>query len=746
VSVLKSPRIRLIRLPRIPAWLKPNLRLSTKMQLVVVSAAIVLAIGIGASSYISAERNAGRTLKDHFNSLLQGRKAALQDYLGSLEEDVRFMASSPNLKDTMTAFSKAAQESSQAAMQAPPPPPPAPTEDETAAAEAAPETMPEMAAPPAPPPAPPGVDEQTDAWLRKFVTERGYEDLYLIDLDGNVVYSAVKGPEAGTNISTRYGGSTVQTDLAVAFEVLSGETDMDRLYFFDYAPYAPAGNRPASFIAASISGRDGNRVGVLAFRVPVSRFNRIMDVAEGLGKTGELMLIGEDFLMRNDSRLVGKPTILAREVNGEAIKNTINSGKPDFSIDKGPMGYEVQTFTTPVDFNDVRWALVAQVATEEANAPLAAMRNTMLGVAALLLLLVATSGVLFARRISKPVTILTGAMRKLAAGDTSVELDGAERRDEIGEMTAAVEVFRANAIERQNLEEREQLERAEKEKRTAAVESLIAAFDTSMKEMLGSVSAAASQMEHTSIAMTQTAELTNERAAQVASASEQATANIQTVASATEEMASSIEEIRRQTGKSNDIGTYANETAAQTNAKVHQLTNAAQQIGEIVTLIQQIAGQTNLLALNATIEAARAGEAGRGFAVVATEVKALATQTAKATEDIANQIGAIQDSTSDTVKAIQEIGKVIEEINAIGHAISDSIEQQNASTQEISRSVSEVANGSRDVANNILEVTGAANESANAAGQVRSAAAELAAQASKLSDEVDRFLREVRAA
>jgi methyl-accepting chemotaxis protein len=713
------------------ARLMPDLRIGAKMQLVVASAALTLAIGIGVSSYMQAASNTDKEINDRFSAVLNGRKAALEDSLAGLNQDIRFMAQNPFVQDAMYDFASAWRAASRSGD---------PAKylrafynkgDADVMTDGSEYT---------------GLHDGYHKGFRKFIRERGYDDLYLIDQDGNIVYSVTKGADYVTNVFPPRVANTTRSDLSYAFEMASAAMDPNEVYFFDYAPYGPAGNAPSSFIAIPIFDRAESRLGVLALRVPASRFNRIMEVTEGLGKTGEVMLVGEDMLMRNNSRLSKEPTVLKREINAKAVQQVINGGDKGVSIDQGPLGYQVETFATPIEFDDTRWALVAQVSTEEANAPLASMRNTMLGVALLLLICVSAAGIFFARQISKPITSLTSAMRKLAEGDTSVELSGADRADEIGEMTVAVEVFRENAIERQVLAQQEEAERAEKERRAKAIEEMIANFDASMKEMLGNVSAAASTMEQTSSTMTHSADITNERAAKVASASEQTTANIQTVASATEEMTSSIGEIRRQTTKSNEIGVIANETAAQTNLKVQELSEAAKQIGEIVTLIQQIAGQTNLLALNATIEAARAGEAGRGFAVVASEVKALANQTAKATDEIATQIAAIQNSTGATVQAIQDIANIIVEINDIGQTIATAVDQQNDTTQEISRNVSDVANGSREVANNILDVTGAADESASAAVQVRSAAAELSEQATKLGEEVDRFLSEVRAA
>jgi len=466
----------------------PTLRIAARLQLLVGAAAIALAIGIGLSSYIEAARNTDTEINDRFNAVLQGRKAALQDYLSSLDQDIRFMAASPFVQDAMYDFASAWR----AAKSDGDPVPKLRALYKNGAADVTTDGS-EYG----------GLHDGYHNGFRKFIEERGYEELYLIDQDGNVIYSVNKRADFASNVYPPRVASDQRTDLSYAFEVASGETDPNKVFFFDYAPYAPADNAPASFIASPVFDRAGARLGVIALRVPVSRFNNLMNVTDGLGKTGELMLVGEDFLMRNNSRFSTEPTILKREIDADAVKNIINSASqqvsngaaPAVSFDKGPMGYEVETFATPVEFNEVRWALVAQVATSEARAPLIAMRNTMLGVAAFLMIGVSAAGIFFARRISKPIGGLTTAMRKLADGDTSIELSGADRKDEIGEMTAAVEVFRLNAIERRRLEEHEQAEREAKERRAAAIETMIADFESSMKEMLGSVSAAASQME-----------------------------------------------------------------------------------------------------------------------------------------------------------------------------------------------------------------------------------------------------------
>jgi methyl-accepting chemotaxis protein len=271
-------------------------------------------------------------------------------------------------------------------------------------------------------------------------------------------------------------------------------------------------------------------------------------------------------------------------------------------------------------------------------------------------------------------------------------------------------------------------------------------FEANVKAVVDTVASASTELQSNAQSMSATAEETNRQSSAVAAASEQATANVQTVASAAEELASSVAEIGRQVSQSASIAAMAVDEAKRTDATVQGLSEAAQKIGEVVRLISDIASQTNLLALNATIEAARAGEAGKGFAVVASEVKSLANQTAKATEEIAAQIGAIQSSTNDAVGAIQSIGKTIGEINDIASSISAAVEEQGAATREIARNVQEASQGTTEVSSNIAGVTQAAGETGSAASQVLSAAGELSSQAERLKAEVESFLTTVRAA
>jgi methyl-accepting chemotaxis protein len=329
------------------------------------------------------------------------------------------------------------------------------------------------------------------------------------------------------------------------------------------------------------------------------------------------------------------------------------------------------------------------------------------------------------RTIAGAVHAMTHAMQALAKGDTKVEIPARGRGDEIGAMADAVQVFKENAIERVRLEAEQAAEREAKEKRANAVEKLIGDFDGTMAMILRTVSSAATELDSTAQSMAATAEETSRQATASAGAAEQTSSNVQTVAAAAEQMTGSLREIARQVSRSTGIANDAVTQAERTDATIQGLTDAAQKINEVVELISTIAGQTNLLALNATIEAARAGEHGKGFAVVASKVKNLATQTAKATQEITAQIASIQEETNGAVNAIRGIGGTIRQMNEITTTIAAAVEEQNAATAEISRNVAQAAAGTREVSQNVGQVMGASEQTGSAATQVLGAAGEL---------------------
>ena len=403
--------------------------------------------------------------------------------------------------------------------------------------------------------------------------------------------------------------------------------------------------------------------------------------------------------------------------------------------------------TAGIDWLDDNGATTQSTLKDQVDATVASARTTMLVLALGGIVLGLALAWLIGNGIGGPLVRAVGSLSRLAQGDLAAEIFGVGRKDEVGKVADGLQVFKDNMIRAKQVEEEAKAAevKAAQERRQAMLE-LADKFDASVGGIVGIVSSSATEMQSNAQSLSATAEQTNQQASAVAAASEEATTNVQTVASASEELAASISEIGRQVAQSASIASMAVDEAKRTDAMVQGLSEAAQKIGDVVNLISDIASQTNLLALNATIEAARAGEAGKGFAVVASEVKSLANQTAKATEEIAAQIGGIQGSTRDAVGAIQSIGKTIGEINNIASTISAAVEEQGAATREIARNVQQASQGTTEVSKNIGGVTQAAGETGSAAAQVLSAADELSNQAEKLKSEVDAFLRTVRAA
>jgi methyl-accepting chemotaxis protein len=400
-----------------------------------------------------------------------------------------------------------------------------------------------------------------------------------------------------------------------------------------------------------------------------------------------------------------------------------------------------------VGFAPWGWTILTGVYIDDLDAQAWASTQRSLIAAGLVLLLTLAVSVFVARRITKPLNSITVAMKGLADGRLDVEVPGIGRRDEVGEMAGAVQVFKSNAIARQRLE----VEQTENEARAAVqrkadTNRLADDFESAVGEIVETVSSASTELEASASTLTTSAERSQELATMVAAASEEASTNVQSVASATEEMSSSVNEISRQVQESARIANEAVDQARNTNDRVGELAKAASRIGAVVELINTIAGQTNLLALNATIEAARAGEAGRGFAVVASEVKALAEQTAKATGEIGQQINGIQAATEDSVNAIKEISDTIGRMSEIASTIASAVEEQGAATQEISRNVQQAAQGTTQVSSNIADVQRGASETGSASAQVLSAARSLSGDSNRLKLEVGRFLATVRAA
>jgi methyl-accepting chemotaxis protein len=441
-----------------------------------------------------------------------------------------------------------------------------------------------------------------------------------------------------------------------------------------------------------------------------------------------------------------KGQLLIQDIVGTARRG---GGFVEYEVPKATGGPEVPKLTYAGGYGqgDQMLAIQAGAYTDDVDAVVFA-RAIWIALGGLAgLLIAAMVAFVLGRGLVRPLGRICGAMDDLARGELNVEVPFVEHRNEIGRIAGSLSVFKERLIDAERLraEREETMARAVAE-RKSAMNQIASVFEKSVGAIVSGAASAAAEMQRSAQSLSGIAKETTRRSATVASAAQQTTGNVQTVAAAAEELSTSSLEISRQIDHSASIAQSAVAQAERTNTMVEGLLQATQKIGEVMGLIQNIAAQTNLLALNATIEAARAGDAGRGFAVVANEVKALSTQTAKATEEIADQIEAIRNATGTTAEAIREIGATIGQINEIATNISAAVEQQRGSTKEIAHSVQEAAQGTQGVMQNIADVTKASGQVGEAAELVLSSAGELGKQSERLKQEVESFLTTVRAA
>jgi methyl-accepting chemotaxis protein len=754
--------MRILSLPSSTSkFAKRRIGIVVKLTGLVVGAAIVTAAFVGGAGYFTAREELKQDALTRVTALSKARKSAIEMYLSSIREDLVTVASNPTAQGAALQFTaaweglgKSQKEYLQKTYITENPNPTGKKEELTEAKDKSWYS---------------GIHGQFHPWFRQFLRARDYYDIFIFDMKGNLVYTVFKELDYATNLLE---GEYKDTDLGNAYRA-AVKAEPGTVHFFDFKPYAPSNGVPASFISTPISDKTGKTIGILAFQMPISRINTVMAETSGLGTTGESIIVGADRLARNDTPLV-KDSILKRKFDAPAIDRAL---KGELIVDTFTDATQTEKTAAfvPFAFEGAKFAIVTQIDTSEMLAGASHLAQRAAIVSLIGIVLVATVGLFAARTLVVPIRAMTDAMTKLAAGEKETEVPARGRRDEIGDMAAAVESFKTAAIEseaaaqRQAEMERDQVaerERAAAEKakadqqaaekaaedariaeeRAKAIATLTSEFEATVSDVLSTFGHAATELKESAISMSATAEQTSEQSTAVAAATEEASANVQTVASAAEELTASIGEITRQITESASIARSGVADAETANQRVQGLAAAANRIGEVIGLITDIASQTNLLALNATIEAARAGDAGKGFAVVATEVKSLADQTAKATEEISEQIMEIQSATDSAMESIGGIGETIGRIDSIASSIAAAMEEQSASTQEIATSVQSAAAGTQEVSSNIVMVSEAAGKTGAAVTQVMSSSDELSKQAEILRGAVDRYIEQVSAA
>ncbi|OKH87575.1 methyl-accepting chemotaxis protein [Thalassospira sp. TSL5-1] len=483
-----------------------------------------------------------------------------------------------------------------------------------------------------------------------------------------------------------------------------------------------------------------------------------LDIVSGMRYDGDNYVFVMDakgtIIMHPITRsLVGKDTNDIRDVNDKAfLTNLISAAK------KGDGGYVNYVWAKPDNsgtapklsyarsFKPWGWILTTGIYVDDVDSIFWQRALADIAFAVVLLLVLSLIGFSIGRSITRPLGEITNALQALIAGKTDLELHYADREDEIGELSRAFVVFRENREETDRLQAEQARTQQEHIERAERIEHLIHSFEAEVEENLTVVNAAVTQLRSTAGDMSNQSSHTTEQATAVAAATEQAANNVDTVASAAEQLAASIDEITLQVGRSSDIAHSGSQEADDATELFSALGSASEKIGQVVELIQSIAEQTNLLALNATIEAARAGDAGKGFAVVAAEVKNLANQTTRATEDIAGQIGDIQGSTQNALGAIKHLAARMKELNEVASGIAAAVQQQDAATGEIARNVAEAAAGTKEVSINVDGLRASAEEERQASGEVLHAAKDLSDKSHTLLSQIHTFLREIRAA
>lgn len=715
-----------------------NIKLSKKLPIIILLSALVSCAAVGLLSVTVAKRAMIGALEYKLVALLNTRKNSLEEYLGSIRSDLSLISSHTETATAVKEFKQAWGNLS------------------IANAESPAKMLQKLYITDNPNPlgqkenldyAPDGSQysyfhKKHHPWFRSFLRERGYYDIFLFDLDGNLLYTVFKELDYATNLNT---GEYKDTDLGNAFRIAANsDAKADSQFFFDFKPYAPSHGAAASFISTPVFDGD-NKVGVLVYQMPIDRINKTMGVYDGLGENGEAYIVGNDGLMRNDSRFSdGVSTILAKEVSSVTVAKGLE-GETGVQVIKADNGARIFSAYIPFDFMGTSWVMIAEQPEEEVLEPVSEMIIDMSLISLLVIFILPIVGYLVSRTITKPLVEINDILQVLADGESNVDVKHTDRGDEIGDLAKSALVFQEHAKDKERLEEERKLseKRAEEEKKQIMLD-LADSFEREIGSIIQTVAAASTQLSQTAQGVADTISKSSTTASGATKAAAETSENVQAVAATAGELSASISEISSQMSRSTSMVQNSVSKTEDADSHANSLSSATSRVREVVELISDIAGQINLLALNATIESARAGEAGKGFAVVANEVKNLASQTDKSIEEIIKVIDEMNTASDDIISSLSSIKGSINDISESSVSVASAVEEQSATTREIAKNIQGAARGTHTITDNLHEVSNSCLEADDSAEQILIASKELSVQAESLNSQVAGFLQKVR--